>query len=171
MSNENDNLTISQCATRIGATIQSWVEPRGGTYKLMANMRHLWEEILNPTLIDGKPRVLLICMGEQSRGTFNTSNTLHRVNRQWKCVIIRGHGFKNLLNEEGVEQPEAFYDALEDLRDTLRCMAGVTAEPPITYTGWSPLPNIGPGNVANVFLDALQIEFSVAADVAGILVS
>lgn len=161
-------LSIANEAKLIEAKLTEWAEPRGGVVKIMANMRHLWEEVVNPNLLEEKPRLLVCYEGETPRGGPQAANVLHRVDRQWKVVVLRGHGFTSLVAEGDATQPEAFYDSVETIRDLIRCMASITEERPVQFTGIRPLPNVGPGQTANVFMDAFSVEFSTANDIGAV---
>ena len=155
--------SITEQAQYIGGAIASWAEPRGGSVKVMANMRHLWEEIY---LLSEAPRVLVAFNGEVSRGGFNLANRLHRVDRSWMVVIMRGHGFRNAMSEQGpTTKEEPFYDCVEIVREILRTITVITEEFPIDYKSIRPLPGSGPNNSANVFMDAFVLEFSTANDI------
>ena len=128
----------------------------------MANLRHLWEEISATN--DGKPSIFIVYTGETARGGFNQANTLHRVDRQWMVVVMRGHGFKNLMADKG-DQTLSFYDVIETIRHLLRRMTNISEEFPIDYKGIEPMGNIGMNQSQNVFLDGFQIKFSTANDI------
>lgn len=165
MSNQA-SITTEVALNHIGLWLNEWVEPRGGEVKIVENMAHLWEEVLE-VQTDGSPRVLIVCTGEVSRGGFAQANTLHRVDRQFGVVVVRGHGFKNLVAEKkGDILP--FVTVMDTLRDRLRVMISITEEFPIYYKGWKPLPNIAPTPSQNIFLNASIIEFSTAADIPGV---
>jgi hypothetical protein len=151
--------SIKEQAGIIQQVMAEYTDPRGGYAKVLANQRHLWEELVDPNI--EKPRVLIIYNGESSRGGFNQANTLHRVDRQWMVVVVQSHGFKNMMTE-GVEP---FYDSLETIRELLRGILNISEEFPIDYKSIKPLPGVAQTNTANVFLDAFSIEFSTANDI------
>lgn len=153
---------ISDQAEIIRQVLAEYTDTRGGYSKVMANMAHLWEELF---VVSEKPRCLVVYNGEDSRGGFNQANTLHRVDRQWQVVVVRGHGFKNLMSEG----TEPFYDSLETIREIIRKLLNISEEFPIDYKAIKPLPNVGTGQTANVFMDAYLISFSTANDIPAIL--
>lgn len=160
---------LSELSLAIGELLTEWVAERGGgPAKQLANMRHLWEEVSNPALVNDRPRVLFCFTGQAARGGFSRANLMHRCDNSWQVVVVRGHGWANLVSEGGTDQTEAFLDAMESLRETLRCFGDITAEPPIDFKSMGPLPNVAPGNAANIFADAFQITFSTANDIPGI---
>jgi hypothetical protein len=169
--------SIKKQAQMIGTWLfNSFAKPRGcrsDQVKIMANMRHLWEEIYNRT--KDEPTILIVWNGEKSRGGFNQANTLHRVDRRWIVVILRGHGFKNLLPNPDANpeiQEEDFYDSVEILRDKIRVMLSISEEFPIDYVGIDPMPGVPAlGNAGNAFIDGFSVSFSCANDIPGIAIS
>jgi hypothetical protein len=169
--NENGLMTIEWQAEMIKAWLDVWVAPRGGYTKVLANPKHLWEEIF---VTDEKPRVLVCFNGEISRGGFTAANTMHRVDRQWIVAIIRGHGFQNLASEgQGQDGTpgaiDPFYKNCETIRDKCRVLLNISEEPPIDYKGMDPMPSIAPyGSSGNVFLDGFAVKFSTANDIPAV---
>ena len=169
---------ISTEANNIKAHLDAWVTPRGGYVKIMANLAHMWEELLAPK---PQPRVLIAYTGENARGGFDNANTLNRVDRQWAVIVVRGHGFKNLVaeadpNKEPTDtanpqqdQSEAFYDAIETIRDIIRTMQNVSEEWPVDFKSIKPMPSVAANPTANVFMDAIKIEFSTANDLPAVI--
>ena len=174
----NPSPTVKEDLKAIEAQLLTYAKPRGGTVKVMANMRHLWEEIYNNGVLDENPRILIAWEGETARGEYagGQKTKLHRVDRNWIVVVMRGHGFKNLMTESK-GQPgtpgyyEDFADSVETIRDGCRVMSNLTCEDLVDYKGCAPMPNVGPTNNANIFLDAMAIKFSSAADIPEILVN
>lgn len=158
-------ISIKNAAEQIRGYLALWAEPRGGNVRVMASMAHLWEEIY---LMTNNPRLLVCYNGEVSRGGFNRANTLHRVDRQWIVVIMRGHGFTPMTDDVQGYTENSFYDDLETIRERLRVIASISEEFPIDYKSMKPVPNAGPGRSANVFLDAYAIDFSTANDIPAI---
>jgi hypothetical protein len=174
--NGNPSPTVREDLEAIRAQLDTYAKPRGGTVKVMANMRHLWEEIYNNGVASETPRILIAWRGETARGEYagGQRTKLHRVDRKWTIVIMRGHGFKNMVTESAgqpgtPEYYEDFADSVETVRDGCRVMSNLSCEDIIDYKGCSPLPNVGPTNNANIFLDAYAVEFESAADIPEIL--
>lgn len=162
---EGPLLTVSIEAARIKEQLDTYAVPRGGYCKVMANQRHLWEEIY---VVSDSPRILICYMGENARGEYEGGQRtrMHRVDRKWTVVVMRGHGFKNLLTGEGLTgTQEDFYDSVETVRDGCRVMNNISEEFPVNYRSITPLPNVGPTQTANVFMDAYAIEFTTANDI------
>ena len=173
--NNNPSPTVREDALAIKTQMEVFATPRNGTVKIMANMSHLWEEIYNNGIVNENPRILIVWTGEIARGEYagGDRTKLHRVDRQWNVVIMRGHGFKNLV-AESVGQPgtpgyyEDFYDSVETVRDGLRLLSNVTADDLVDYKSIRPLPNIAQSQTANVFLDGYVIEFATSADIMAV---
>lgn len=164
--NENRMKIAEQCQA-LGAWLDDWAAPRGGKTKVLANIRHLYEEVYGMAT-DQAPRILICFMSEDSRGAFNERNTLHRVDRQWSVVVMRGHGFRHPgVSETTPGLPTDFYGDVEQVRNLCRRLIGISAEP-IDYKGIRPLPGIAQPNTANIFLDGYSVEFSTANDIAAI---
>lgn len=158
-------ITVSDEAQQIAAWLGQWAETKGGTVKVMANLAHLWEELYG---MDEKPRLLVCYTGEQARGGFSYANRLMRVDRQWTVVVTRGHGWANLMTDAGSASEgsvDPFYDVVEVVRDLIRVMDSISAEWPVDYKATRPMPNAHPARSANVFMDAMAIEFSTANDI------
>lgn len=174
--NGNPSPTARENALAIKAQMEVFANPRGGTVKIVENERHLWEEVMNNGIVDENPRILILWTGEIARGEYagGDRTNMHRVDRQWMVVIMRGHGFKNLSTESS-GQPgtpgyiEAFSDSCETIRDGIRVLKGISEEFPVDYKSIRPLPNIGPSQTANVFLDCKAIEFATAADIPAVI--
>jgi len=115
-------------------------------------------------------------VGEKARGEYagGEKTNLHRVDRMFAVVVMRGHGFKNntadstgQFNTPGYY--ENFCDSCETIRDGIRVLAAITTEDIVDYKGIRPLAQIGPSPTANVFMDCKLIEFECAADIPAIL--
>ena len=165
--NADGYMTAEWQAQFMYATFSPWAQERGGFAKVLANPRHLWEEIFN---MQDRPGILICWNGETSRGEFKQANTLHRVDRQWAIAIIRGHGFKNLM-AEGIGQPntpgviDPFYKDCQIIRDIFRGLNCITEEAPLDYKGMEPIPSMVPyGNSGNVFMDGFFLRGSTAND-------
>ena len=155
--------TIKENAALIKAQLETYAIPRGGLVKVVANQRHLWEEIFQ---LNDSPRILICYQGENARGEYagGIRTNMHRVDRQWLVVVMRGHGFWNLIDgkQDGVED---FYDSVETVRDGCRVLADITEDDIVDYKSIKPLPGLAPTTTANVFLDAFAIEFATSADI------
>ena len=173
---QNPSPTIKEDAEAISAQLGQYAAKSGGTCKVVANQAHMWEELYPTAGLDMKPKILIMCTGETARGEYagGDRTDLHRVDRNWQVVVMRGHGFKNLMSESQGQDgtPGAvqdFYDVLETVRDGIRVMSNISEEFPVNYKGIRPLPNVGPTPSSNVFLDCSVIEFDTAADIPRIL--
>lgn len=160
--------SISDQANMIAEQCDLWVNPLGGTVKVMANIRHLWEEVYS-SATDAAPKVLVVFNRERSRGSEQLRNFLHRVDRNWLVVVMRGHGFDNRMAKTDAATADDFYSACETLRDRIRVITSISEENPLDYVGMSPLPGVAVPGTSNVFLDAYQIEFNTANDIAAVV--
>ena len=161
-------ITIAQQANQIGTWLSEQSQGSGASVELLANQRHLWESIYSMA-VDGKPKILICFDGETSRGGFPQRNTMHRVDRNWVCVVMRGHGFDHTgLNEPKVPLPTAFYDDCEAVRDLIRRMTSISEEYPLDYVGMKPLPGVAQPGMANAFLDGYIISFTTANDLPAV---
>lgn len=159
-------VSISEQANQIGSWLAEQSSGSGAVVELLANQRHLWESIYS-MVVDGTPKILVCFDGETSRGGASQRNTLYRVDRNWVCVVMRGHGFKHGMNMPEDDLPTAFYDDCEAVRDLIRRMIGISEEP-LDYVGMKPLPGVAqPGN-ANTFLDGYILSFTTANDIPAI---
>ena len=172
--------SIRAQATQIAEWLyNSFAKERGGTVKVMPSMKHLWSEIYDRK--KDEPTILIVWNGETSRGGFNVANTLHRVDRQWLVIVLRGHGWRNLeapsdvlvpTPSENTRQYEDFYDTVECLRDKIRVMLSISEEFPIDYKSTNAMPGLPMiGQSGNLFIDGYQISFSTANDIPAITLS
>lgn len=155
------SVSIADAALIIKAQVDVWLADKGGTSKILEGIQHLWEEV---STVTDKPRILICCTGEESRGESGIRGHWQRVDRQWEVVIIRGHGFKNRVADGGGTM--AFSTAWEQVRDEVRKILNIGEEwPPVEYLGSNPVPNLAPNQQANVFLSAQSLRFSTANDI------
>lgn len=160
--------TLETQSARINATLTTWVTSRGGLVKQIANASHIWEEVPGDSLADSRPRVLFWFESENSKGGQDRRNKMHRVYRSWRVVLMRGHGWANLVATGDANQPESFLSAISSLRETIRLQDDVTEAPPVDYERLESLPNIAPGKASNIFLDSFQLRFTTENDLAAI---
>lgn len=165
-----ERISITDQANMLGQHLSEWAEPLGGKVKIMANMRHLWEEIYQAIGVNNPPRVLVALVRERVRGG-EDRRKMTRVDRTWYVVVMRGHGFRNkMAKDDGDGGTDDFYTRCEEVRDRIRVLLSISEEFPVEYIGMEPLPGAaGASNAANVFLDAYRIEFSTANDIGTVL--
>lgn len=164
-------LTIEQQAIGMATLLDQWAKPRGAQVVIVQGQGHLWENIYSA---DDTPRLLICFSGEVLRGAEIVGDRDHRVDRNWKVVVVRGHGFgsANLMPQEGGEQPtESFLVTAESVRDAARVMLGLSEEFPLHYKGMTPVPNLMRPGSANVFVDAYEISFSTANDIPQVVLT
>jgi hypothetical protein len=156
-------LSISGEANRVKVVLEDWGSGEGWTVKIMANLAHLWEEL---KVTSDKGRILIVYQGEEPRGSFADSDELHRVDRNWTLAIVRGHG-KNSMMSDDVGNAVAFYDAVEGIREAVRC-AALSQEFPVHYKGMTPMSNIAPTQQASTYMDGMLMEYSTSHDLPAI---
>jgi hypothetical protein len=156
-------IAISEQARQIAAVLEPYATASGGFAGVVSNLQMLWAQA---SMDSEKPRLLICYNGENSRGDFSVANRLHRVDRQWVVAVTRGRGWRSnrgasLYQTTGNADP--FYDVVEEVRELLREMLGISEEFPIDFKRISPMSS---GNKA---LDSYAIEFSTANDIPAIL--
>lgn len=158
-------ISIADAANQIGTHLDEWAQTRGGYAKVLANLKHVWEEIV---LLQDTPRILIVFMGDRVRGRQSLDRD-YRVYRRWSVVIVRGHGFKSGMTER-VGNSEAFYNDVETIRDRVRVMLGISEEFPVDYVSCEPLSSVMKGgDVANAFGDGFILRFETSNDIPEIL--
>jgi len=164
---QNPPLTTSQQLALISEWIDvKFCQPRGGKTEQMESMQHLWEYIISS---GDQPTVCVCCTAEKQR-SFNSlqeSDRTHRVDRRWTVAIIRGRGFRTLMQDPLGTPPngkEMLTDSIDALRDAVRALVNVSEEFPVHYDGWDSLPPVARPGTANVFVAGALLEFSTAND-------
>lgn len=166
---ELGQVSISDQANIYGTWLHQWAQPLGGSVLIVYNMRHLWEKIAEHSQQKDRAPLILICFnGERSRGSEQLRNSLHRVDRDWIVVVLRGHGFESRPSKDRSTQTDDFYTDCETIRDRIRMVRSGMAEFPCDYKGMQPLPGVAIPNIANVFVDAYQIMFVTANDIKAV---
>ena len=155
-------VSISNQAQQIVDVLNPYATKSGGVAVTVSNLQMLWAQA---SMASDRPRILICYNGETSRGDFSVANVNHRVDRTWVVAVTRGRGWNadrgsSLYKTVGNADP--FYDVVEEVRELLRCMIGISEEFPIDYKRVSPMSS---GNKA---LDSYAIEFSCAVDIPAI---
>lgn len=163
-------ITISQQASSLKDKLTEWAQPRGGRVAVMANQRHLWEELadLSQAAANQSPRIMVLCAGADL--LMPGEPDCRREDRRWQIVLVKGRGFYKDPMSGNVAEP--FTDSIEAIRDLIRSMLGIsdTEEvPSVRYQGWKPLPSILPTREANAFADAVVLEFITSNDIPQIV--
>ena len=155
-------VSISNQAGQIALVLQGYAQSAGGVADVVSNLRDLWFQASQSSQ---KPRILICYNGESARGDFSVANYNHRVDRQWIVAVTRGRGWLanrgDSLYKTTTQDP--LYDVVEEVRELLRCMIGISEEFPIDFKRISPM------NSQNKALDAYAIEFSTANDIPEII--
>lgn len=162
--------TADDMAKLIAAFVDNeYSQPRGGKTHVMESMWHLWEHLLAAA---DEPTVCVCCTGESPRGSFAEQDELHRVDRSFTVVVIRGHGFRNLMTGEDGAPPnsvETMTQSIEGVRDCVRRLVGLTADWHVNYKGWKNLPAVARPGTANVFTAGGALDFTFAVDIPEIV--
>lgn len=163
-------VTISQQSAALKLKLEEWAQPRGGRVAVMANQRHLWEELtdLPQAVASQAPRIMVLCAGADL--LLPGEPDCHRETRRWQIVLVKGRGFYKDPMSGNVAEP--FTDSIEAIRDLIRTMIGISDEeevPSVRYQGWKPLPSILPTREANAFADAVVLEFVTGNDIPQII--
>jgi hypothetical protein len=154
--------SISQQAAQIQQLLSPWAVAAGGSAEVVSNLQMMWNQA---TMDTQKPRLLIVYNGETIRGEFAVAAFNHRVDRQWIVAVTRGRGWNANRGDslyKTVGNADPFYDVIEEVRELIRSMIGISEEFPVDYKRISPMSS------ANKALDAYGIEFSTANDIPGI---
>lgn len=156
-------ITINDQLCQIRDWLTIYAAPLGGSVAIVSNLLDLWNQSSQNSQF---PTIYVMYNGESSRGSFGDIAPWHRVDRQWIVRVKRGRGYfsqrgDSLANSSGTETP--FVAIVEQVRDKLRCMLGISEElPTIDYK------SIKPVRLGDLVMDCFDIEFSTANDVPAI---
>lgn len=159
-------ITISQQANFLQLALDAYANPLGGEAKVVSNLKDYWSQA---KLSSQKPTILVCYQGDVARGPFEQANAWVRVDRQWSVAVIRGRGFTSnrgdtLNSSQGGQIP--FYDVVEQVRELLRSLLGISEElPTIDFK------SIKPMSMGSDPLDGYEIQFSTANDLPMISIS
>ena len=157
--------SISTQASQIRAVLSPYAAKSGGAAEVVSNLQMLW---MQASMANDRPRILICYNGEKSRGEFSVAAANHRVDRQWIVAVTRGRGWNANRGDslyKTVGNADPFYDVIEEVRELIRSMIGISEEFPVDYKGMSPMSS---GNKA---LDSYAIEFSTSNDEPQILLT
>ncbi len=145
----------------LGQHLHDWAKERGGYAKFLPNMRHLWEELLEPSDV---ARIYPVFATEQMRAS-QALDRDYRCDRMWKVAVVKGRlGFQHPAGGTMGDAVQFLKD-VTDIRDHVRIMLGMSEEFPIDYKRTEPLESIYPTKAMNVFGDGYLITFSSANNV------
>lgn len=155
--------SISVQCQQIVDVLKPYATKSGGFADMASNLRDLWAQT---SMASDRPRILVCYNGENIRGDFSVAAFNHRVDRQWIVAVTRGRGWNanrgdSLYKTAGNADP--FLDVVEEVRELIRTMIGISEEFPLDYKRISPMTS---GNKA---LDSYAIEFSTANDIPAVL--
>ena len=154
--------SISQQTQQIVDVLKPYAQKSGGFADMVSNLQMLWAQA---SMANDRPRILICYNGESIRGDFSVASANHRVDRQWIVAVTRGRGWSANRGDslyKTVGNADPFLDIVEEVRELIRTMIGVSEEFPVDYKRVSPMSS---GNKA---LDSYAIEFSTANDIPGI---
>ena len=154
---------ISAQCQQIVDVLKPYATKSGGFADMVSNLQMLWAQA---SMADDRPRILVCYNGENLRGDFSVASFNHRVDRQWIVAVTRGRGWSANRGDslyKTVGNADPFYDVVEEVRELIRTMIGISEEFPLDYKRISPMSS---GNKA---LDSYAIEFSTANDVPAIV--
>ena len=148
-------VTIADISGTLKTRLEEWAGPRGGQVTVMANQRHLWEALTAiPDPSQLSPRIMVLYEGENLMR--QDEPDCHRVVRDWQVIVVRGRGFKQVAEGDGLAGGgyEDFADSVETVRDLIRTMSGISdfeAVPSVLYKGVVPVSSLLKSPEANAF--------------------
>jgi hypothetical protein len=129
----------------------------GGDCVMVSNLRDLWEQASQNT---EQPLVYVCYNGESEwSSNLNISALTHRVKRSWIVAVKEGRGH----DEDRGQSLARFLPFVEQVRDTIRSMLGVSQDLGVDFHSIKPMSQ---GSQA---MDCYAIEFSTQADLPPIL--
>ena len=128
-----------------------YVQKNGGAAAITANVQDLW---LQSSQNNQTPTIFVCYDGEDPWGDFNTRANTHRVKRNFIVRVKKGRGWTADRGQTFLQ----FSDVLEDVRDLLRSMLGITEDQAIDYSGMKPV------RLGNTTIDCEDITFSTMND-------
>ncbi len=145
-------MTISEQLELIKTGLSPWEAANKGGVAICSDMRHMWKMAATGSQTT---LLMLVYQGETPMGDEDTRGVLGRVKRQFGALLVRGRGFSA---ERGDSVPD-FTAIIEDARDTIRELHGLSAEPPVE------VDSIKPVFVQDAPTDSYLIEFSISTDI------
>jgi hypothetical protein len=151
-------MTVTDQIESLRQVLDDWADPRGGSAIPVSNMKELWNQAM---MSSQKPRILICYMGEKTRGPFGLAAIMGRLDQQWAVAVTRGRGFAATRGEsltKTVGNMDPFLLAVEQVRDLIRNINGVSMEQPVDYKAIKPM------QMGQLVIDGYLIEFSTAND-------
>lgn len=145
-------MTIAEQLSLIKDGMSLWAATNKGAVSIASDLRHMWKMAgtgSETTLL------LLVYSGETPMGDADTRGILGRVKRNFAALLVRGRGF----NSERGDSVPVFTAIIEDARDTIRGLQGLSAEPPVE------VDSIKPVFVQDAPTDSYLIDFSISTDI------
>lgn len=143
--------------------LQVWAQNAGASVALVANLRLFWQQAATRS---DQPRVLFCFEKEIARGPFSRAAATHRVDRQFKCAVMRGRGYPanrgdTLTTTVGNADP--FLDQVEYIRDYIRAVTNTSVETPLDYKSMSSFEFS-----RQLVMDGYLLDFSTAHDLSAL---
>ncbi len=145
-------MTIAEQLTLIKDGLAEWEQAHKGTVSITSDLRHMWKMAGTGS---ETTQLMLVYFGEVPMGDVDTRGVLGRVKRQFNAMLVRGRGF----SAERGDSIALFTAIIEDARDTIRGLHGLSAEPPVE------VDSIKPIFVQDAPTDSYLIEFSISTDI------
>lgn len=130
-----------------------------GACVMVSNTREMWQLASN----DSQKPIIYVCWGGEDpwSSNANISAVTHRVNRSWILGVKQGRGFKSNRGES----LKGFIPFVEQVRDTMRSMLGISEDFGNDYSG------IKPWSQGSLVIDGYLITFGTKNDLPNILLT
>ena len=150
-------MNIAETANDIQVQLQIWANLYQGIVQVAANTHQMWKQCYSTTQV---PRLIIAWAGDTIRGDFSVAAAMGRIDRLWHVAIIRGRSMDSQRNalSTPIQNAVSFYQLVEESRDVVRTLAGVSVEPPVDFR------NITQMEGQEGLIDGYLIEFSTVAD-------
>ena len=153
----NPNQTIAAQLGIIVQVLQTWGVQYNATVIPCSNVQDMWSQ---SSQTSQKPTLFVAFSGETPwSSNANISALTHRVNREWIVRVKQGRGFTSPRGTTVLE----FVAIVEQVRDTLRTMLGISAQFAIDYHGTKYV------RLGGQIIDCYDITFAVKTDLPQIL--
>ncbi len=148
----NPNQTISAQLNIIVNVLQTWAVQYNATVIPVSNVQDLWSQ---SSQTSQKPTVYVCFSGETPwSSNANISALTHRTSREFIVRVKQGRGFTAVRGETVY----SFVTIVEQVRDTIRSMLGISQDFGVDYAGTKYV------RLGSQVIDAYDLTFSVKAD-------
>ena len=152
----NPNQIISSQLAILQQVLQEYVVSINGTVGVASNVQDLWYQSSQSSQ---KPIIYICYAGETAWSNSNLSALTHRVSRNWIVRVKQGRGVTARRGDTVLE----FVTIVEEVRDVLRTMQGISQDFGIDYEGTKYV------RLGDSVMDAYDIAFSTKNDLPQIL--